>query len=339
MSGQYTAALVGCGRIGYSLGLDGKREQPASHTMALLDNPRIRLVAGCDSDIEKLSVWHKAVSGAKSYQRSEDMYRQEKPDIVTVAVPEEFHKAEALAAIAARPRLVILEKPVALNTREAQDIKNASEEFGVPVMINHERRFAEDYRKAREYMREIGTLQSIYASLSSSLCIYDRRGESTGACSLFHDGTHLIDAVMFFLGDPQSLGKPVLTGVFKDDKGSIRQLAAHWATERCPDITVTMSGRSRYFAFEIQLNGTEGRVCVGNSYLKAYKRKDSPLYTGFFSLVRDEKVGFPKKTLYFSNMVQNAVDFLDGKGGLKSPIDTGIKDLLILEDIKAELYR
>ena len=339
MNGQYTAALVGCGRIGYSLGLDAKREQPASHTMALRANPRIKIIAGCDSDIGKLSVWHKAVPQAGSYQRSADMYREVHPDIITVAVPEEFHKSEAIAAIQAHPRLVILEKPVALNSREAQAIQTAAVEHRVPVMINHERRFAEDFRSAKAYMKEIGKLQSIYASLSSSLCLYDRKSESTGAFSLFHDGTHLIDAVMFFLDDPAKLGQPVLTGIYKDDKGGIRQLSAHWATEGCPDITVTMSGRSRYFAFEIQINGTEGRICIGNSYLKFYRRKDSPLYTGFFSLVTDEAAVLPEKTRYFANMIQNAVDFLDGTDSLKSPIDTGIQDLLILEDIKTGLYR
>ncbi len=339
MKKQYTAALVGCGRIGYSLGLDPKREQPASHTMALQANSRIKLIAGCDCDIEKLSVWHKAVPQASSYQRSSDMYRQEHPDIITVAVPEEFHKSEAIAAIEAHPLLVILQKPVARNSREAQEIKNASVENGVPVMINHERRFAEDFKKAKEYMKEIGELQSIYASLSSSLCLYDRRGESTGAFSLFHDGTHLIDAVMFFLDDPARLGQPLMTGLYKDKKGSVRQLSAHYSTDACPDITVTMSGRSRYFAFEIQINGTEGRICIGNSYLKCYSRKDSPLYTGFFSLVNDKETKLPEKTCYFSNMIQNAVDFLDGKDTLKSPIDTGIQDLLILEDIKVGLYR
>lgn len=339
MNGQYTAALVGCGRIGYSLGLDAKREQPASHTMALRANPRIKIIAGCDSDIGRLSVWHKAVPEAASYQRSADMYREVHPDIITVAVPEEFHKSEAIAAIQAHPRLVILEKPVALNSREAQAIQTAAVEHGVPVMINHERRFAEDFRKAKAYMKDIGDLQSIYASLSSSLCLYDRKSESTGAFSLFHDGTHLIDAVMFFLGDPAKPEQPLLTGIYKDDKGGIRQLSAHWSTALCPDITVTMSGRSRYFAFEIQINGTEGRICIGNSYLKFYRRKDSPLYTGFFSLVKDEAAVLPEKTRYFANMIQNAVDFLDGTDSLKSPIDTGIQDLLILEDIKTGLYR
>ena len=339
MNRQYTAALIGCGRIGYSLGLDEKREQPASHTMALQENRRIKLIAGCDCDIENLSVWHKAVPEAGSYQRSSNMYRQEHPDIITIAVPEELHKAEAIAAIEACPRLVILEKPVALNSRDAQDIQNAAVENDVPVMINHERRFAEDFKTAKAYMKEIGDLQSIYASLSSSLCLYDRQSELTGSFSLFHDGTHLIDTMMFLLDDPVRLGKPLLTGLYRDDKGGIRQLSAHWATERCPDITVTMSGRSRYFAFEIQINGTDGRICIGNSYLTFYRRKDSPLYTGFYSLVTDTETVLPEKTKYFSNMIQNAVDFLDGTDTLKSPLSTGIQDLLILEDIKSGLYR
>lgn len=41
----YTAAVVGTGRIGFSLGFDKKREQPASHTMALNENPRVKIIA------------------------------------------------------------------------------------------------------------------------------------------------------------------------------------------------------------------------------------------------------------------------------------------------------
>ena len=68
----YEAALVGCGRIGYSLGLDKKREQPASHTMALNDNSRIRLVAGCDRDPLTLTEWHNANKKTLIYRDSAD---------------------------------------------------------------------------------------------------------------------------------------------------------------------------------------------------------------------------------------------------------------------------
>ena len=40
---KYNAALIGTGRIGFTLGFDSKREQPASHAMALKEN-RIYLV-------------------------------------------------------------------------------------------------------------------------------------------------------------------------------------------------------------------------------------------------------------------------------------------------------
>ena len=46
----------------------------------------------------------------------------------------------------------------------------------------------------------------------------------------------------------------------------------------------------------------------------------------------------PKKTGYFSNMIQNAVDFLDGNAPLISPLEDAIQDLKVLEDIKTFLF-
>ena len=66
---RYIAALTGCGRIGFTLGFDKKREQPASHTMALLNNQRINLIAGCDSDQANLEKWHDYV---KSFHKKND---------------------------------------------------------------------------------------------------------------------------------------------------------------------------------------------------------------------------------------------------------------------------
>lgn len=87
----YTAALIGTGRIGFSLGFDKKREQPASHTMALLENKRIRLVAAADTDEEKLAEWKKYVdrhskTGTQVFSSSDELYKNVNPDIITIAV-------------------------------------------------------------------------------------------------------------------------------------------------------------------------------------------------------------------------------------------------------------
>lgn len=339
---MYTAAIIGTGRIGFTLGFDKKREQPASHTMALLANKKIRLIAAADTNQENLERWEKFVRGkfvreAKTFSTSEELYKAfpKVPDIITVAVNEDSHLEECLKAIKARPRLIILEKPVALNSKEAERIRLAAEENQVPVMVNHERRFAADYNAAKAYIKKIGTLQSIRGELYSGLRIYAPEFEKDGSYSLLHDGTHLVDIIRFLLDE--DLENPIVSGLYKDDKDAVRNFSVHYSTKNCPDVSIYMSGRSRFFSFGLDILGTEGRICLGNGYAKFYQRKESKLYTGFYSLSRDHSIHLPKKTGYFANMVQNAVDFLDGNAPLKSPLQEAISDLRVLEEIKAKL--
>ena len=316
--------------------------------MALLANKKIRLVAGADTDSERLLRWQKYVRGSLAFSTSDALYAAiadgslQKPDIITVAVNEDAHLAECIKAIETKPRLVILEKPVALNTEEAQKIKLHAEKNCVPVMVNHERRFACDYRAAKEFMHKIGDLQFVRADLFSGLRVYSKEKESSGEYSLLHDGTHLVDIVQFLLRDfcPPNADRtqplllaPNVSGIFKDEKGDVRNFSARYETSSCPEVTITMSGRSKFFSFAVDILGTTGRICIGNGFAKFYTRQESKLYTGFYSLMKEKSVKLPKKTGYFANMVQNAVDFLDGKADLESPLDDAIADLRILEAI------
>ena len=354
MEKKYTAALVGTGRIGFTLGFDRKREQPASHTFALKQNRRIKIVGGVDVDRERLEAWQKCNKGASVFDTVSGMFAAVQPDIVTVAVNEDAHLETALEVISHKPQLLILEKPVALNMEQADMIKKSSEENSVPVLVNHERRFAFDYNIAREYISKIGVVQRIRANLFSGLRVYDPAEESSGTYSLLHDGTHLVDIVLFMLEEIKSLspendgGKnyvrltdPVYSGIYfdKEKKNTVRNFTANYATPFCPDVSISISGRSRFFGFELDIIGTEGRICIGNGFHKFYSRKESKLYTGFYSLEEDRSVCIPGKTGYFSNMIQNAVDFLDGKCPLKSDLQTGINALEILEDIKNGLKK
>ena len=346
---KYTAAVVGLGRIGWTLGYDKKREQPASHVMALKKNSRVKLVAGVDCEPKARDLFKKKNPLVRVYSSVEELWQNCQPDIVVVAVNEDSHLSVALDVLSRSPRLVILEKPVALNSREAAKIKAAAKKFDVPVLVNHERRFALDYNAAADYLKNIGSVQSISAKLFSGMKLYDPAAEESGGYSLLHDGTHLVDIVLFLLERLEDAGgqkaarvllkNPVVTGVWLDPKNKeiVRELCAHYSNKLCPEISFFMSGRSRFFGFEVDVVGTEGRVCIGNGYAKFYRRAESSLYTDFFSLKRDEKISLPKKTGYFANMVQNAVDFLDGKAPLKSTLQTGINALAVLEEIKAAL--
>lgn len=381
---HYYAAIVGTGRIGFSLGFDKKREQPASHTMALLNNKRIKLIAAADSNEENLENWRKYVrkhNGKKDFTlvfpTSKELYGNVTClDIITVSVNEDNHLEECIKAIEYKPKLVILEKPVALNSEEAEKIRAKAIECGVPVMVNHERRFAKDYLSVVSLIDKIGDIQSVTGELDSGLRIYGEEFEKDGTYSLLHDGTHLVDILQFLLGkgsnnersevtpilktannsetdttppdtaaDLSRNGEPLLTnplvsGIYKDEKGIVRNFSAHYQSVvskfgTIPEVTVKMSGRSKFFEFRIEILGTLGKICVGNGFAELYLREESKLYTGFYSLTK-QKLKLPKKTGYFSGMIQNAVDFLDGNSELVSPLEDAISDLKVLEEIKAK---
>ncbi|MBQ1198082.1 MAG: gfo/Idh/MocA family oxidoreductase, partial [Spirochaetaceae bacterium] len=153
-------------------------------------------------------------------------------------------------------------------------------------------------------------------------------------------GTHLVDIVLYLLSFAQKdsstenlLSNPKLVSIFKDEKDAVRNLRVNFQNDFCKDVSFNFSGRSKFFGFEVDIVGTEGRIYIGNGFAKIYLRKESKLYSGFYSLTK-QKIKFPKKTLYFANMVQNAVDCLDGESELKSTLETGIETLQILEQIK-----
>jgi predicted dehydrogenase len=330
---QYQTAIIGTGRIGFLLGKDRRREQPAAHTAALNANKRIKLIAGCDIDGTRLTLWQKENPQAKIFGHIDKLLSETSADIITVAVNEDAHLSTTLKVLNSRPRLVILEKPVALNTEEAYKIKEASDNLNVPVMINHERRFSKDYQLVKKLIEnnKLGNLQLIRGSLWSGMRVYSASQEASGAYSLIHDGTHLVDIVQYLLG--RQLENPIVSNIIRDNDNSVRQAEVNYLIDDI-GISLTFSGRCKYFGFDLELRFSEGRILIGNGLFQVETKKESPYYSGFFSLLKDKSFKPAKKSGYFSNMVQNAVDFLDNSSPLISTLDDGINTLKTLEDIK-----
>ena len=355
---QFSAAIIGTGRIGFSLGLDKKREQPASHSAALKSNRNIRIIAGVDTHMGRLKTWHSAHPQAKIFDNAQEFFATTKPDIITIAVNEDAHLRICLDAIQAQPRLIILEKPVALNLKESAQIESLSLKCGVPILINHERRFSFDYLKVRDLLASnaIGALESVYATLSSSLVVFDKNKLNSGHYSLIHDGTHIIDILHFLLGT--TLGVPTHMNI---GLSSISTNATETTEPNClssnkseavnylqsvfsvqsrgnqTSVILEFSGRRKYFGFDIELRGTQGQIRIGNGYLEMYRAKSSPYYTGFKSLALERNIKRPRKTGYFANMVQNAVDFLQDKAPLGSTLQDGINALEVIKQIENKI--
>jgi predicted dehydrogenase len=114
-----------------------------------------------------------------------EMLRETTPDLVSVCVPPAYH-AELVVDCAESgiPDAIHCEKPMANTPGEARRMAAACEEAGVQLTFNHQRRFGDHWRRAKELLDEgaIGDL---------------RRLEMT-APNLLDWGTHVVDLCHFY---------------------------------------------------------------------------------------------------------------------------------------------
>lgn len=194
-------AIIGCGRIA------------VNHVKAIANNS-LELVAVCDIDDTKFDVmFEKAGMGDfLGTQRYFD-YRKilaDHPDIELIAIATESgkHAEIALDCIDAGKNLII-EKPMAMSIKDAEEIINRSEEKGVKVSACHQNRFnvaVQKLRKAVEANR-FGRLShgSIHVRWNRGKQYYDQapwRGtwEQDGG-TLMNQCIHGIDLLRWMMGD------------------------------------------------------------------------------------------------------------------------------------------
>jgi len=153
-------------------------------------------------------------------------------DLVTVVSPPRFHHEMALAAIKNGKHL-LCEKPTALNAAEARIMYDAARAASTIAIIDHELRFLPSWIRAKETIREIGTIRHIEARYTSA-----SRGDRTRAWNWWSDaeagggvwgavGSHLVDAIRYFAGDVTAVRATLRTFVdSRDDHGVSRPVTA-----------------------------------------------------------------------------------------------------------------
>ena len=125
-------ALVGCGRVA------------PNHIKAAMSNG-FQILSVCDIDNEHIDDMFLRAKlsdneGIKRYADYREMYDAEKPELVSIALPSGLHADAAIEAIK-RGINVIIEKPMAMSIRDADEIIRLSKEYNVKVSACHQNRF------------------------------------------------------------------------------------------------------------------------------------------------------------------------------------------------------
>lgn len=193
-------ALVGCGRVS------------PNHIKAAVENG-FEILSVCDVDESHIDdMFERAVSCNKEairrYSSFTEMYDTEKPELVSIALPSSLHAEAALEAIK-RGINVIIEKPMAMSIKDADEIIRLSRKHNVKVAACHQNRFniaVQEMRGALEKGR-FGTLSNaaITVRWDRGKAYYDQadwRGkfESDGG-TLMNQCIHGIDLLRWMCGD------------------------------------------------------------------------------------------------------------------------------------------
>lgn len=142
------------------------------------------------------------------YTNAEEMLIKERPDLVSVCVPNKFHKEYTLLALSHGAN-VLCEKPVAYTYGDALEMYSFAKEKGRLLVACQSMRYTPDRIAAHELIEE-GVLGNIYyAELSRirrrgipSWGKFHIRSESGGGAFL-DIGVHMIDSLLWLMGNPE----------------------------------------------------------------------------------------------------------------------------------------
>jgi predicted dehydrogenase len=350
-----SAAIVGLGRIASLLEEDSLREKPCTHAGAITANADCELVAGCDIDEERRRLfaqkWQVPV-----YADTTEMLRAHKPQILTIATHPDSHYRYCSLAADSGVQAVICEKPLADNIREAKKIARLAEN-GLVIITNHERRYAEDYIRAKAILGS-GKLGGL---LSARAILY--MGKTRRLLDvLWHDGTHLADAIMFLTGMSLKHKKrrgakltanagttrlegqlTINTEQLTTNKGNGEQGYSFPPVPKAPlsppqslvPINIEIGAGRDHLVFEIEFSCEKGRLRIGNGVFEVWESVPSPYAEKFRSLRQTEEM-FSGPTGYFANMVKDAVACAmePGRPPRSSAVD-GLRVIEYLHSIKA----
>jgi len=287
--------IAGLGRIGSILEDDRLREKPCTHAGAIKRNRECRLTAGCDINKERRELFAQRWNCSRVYEDIRDMLKTNQCDILHIATPSETHLEIIKMALPYKPKVIICEKPLAENSRNALKIAELDNAGKIKILTNHERRYSKDYQRAKKHIEE----QTLGRLLSISSQLFMGRNRAVND-TLLHDGTHLIDIINFLTSSYLEKVETVKFSV-----SGRESLIIISRSGRIPVILEIGSGRD-YLEFTITLNFSSGKIRIGNGLYEEYRSVKSSYYEDMNSL---EKIsaGRPGKTGYFMNMLIDAV--------------------------------
>lgn len=137
------------------LGIIGLGYWGRNYLRILRERRDVSLAAICDADPSRLHAWHSQLPGVSACTDHESLFRNNL-DGVIITTPASTHYSLVRCALEHRIP-VLVEKPLTLNSLEAETISDLAEKYRIPLIVGHTYLFSEPIRHLRQLINQ-GTL-------------------------------------------------------------------------------------------------------------------------------------------------------------------------------------
>lgn len=254
----FTAAVVGCGRIGSAYD-EGRYGDPRSHAGAYRASTAVRLVAGVDPDERQREAFVRRWD-VPAFPTIDAMLARVRPDLWSICTPQHGRLEIVRAAITGGAKAIWCEKPLAESVAAASEIARIVKRARVPLVLDHQRRWDGGHRAVAAWVRS-----GRFGSLEHGVVHYTR--------GLRNYGTHAIDLLRWFLGEPSWTRAVPCHDSGSPDPSPCALLGypGGGAVAFLPVRTAS------YNVFEVDLFGSRGRVTLSDLGRKIDVREVVPL--------------------------------------------------------------
>lgn len=150
-----------------------------------------------DTDEKRVQIALK--KGIRVFSSAEEIWVDKDTEAVLIAVPNDLHHPYVFAAVKAGKH-VVCEKPIALSTKEAEEMYLAAEQAGIVFQIHQNRRWDEDYLTVKNIVeqKQVGDVYLIESRVVGANGIPGdwRKKKTQGGGMMLDWGVHLIDQAL-----------------------------------------------------------------------------------------------------------------------------------------------
>ncbi len=198
------------------------------HALAAQAQKDVELSAVIEKFSDKAAALAQKFGIRNQYETVEQMLKAGKVDALVIGTPNFLHAPQAIAALRAGVH-VMVEKPMAMNARQAEKMMEASAKSGAKLMVAHCWRFDEDVWWLKKESKKLGRLirtkgYGVHSHWGPAGWFTQK--ELAGGGALADMGIHALDTARFLLGDPNPVSVYAKLGTYYkkfdvDDTGVI----------------------------------------------------------------------------------------------------------------------